>query len=84
MAHELTDFAEICIPSVSLQADGYFHKYPLFVLQVRSMQGKSANGSFECCRKLKDFYKMRGRFVRKWPGLMVPVLPVEKRIVRGS
>ena len=46
------------------------------------MQGRNANSSFQCRRTLRDFYKLKGRFRKKWPGLLVPVLP-PKRLLPG-
>ena len=78
MAQEISDFADIRVPECTLESEGLFSKKPVFSVQVSSTQGRNANGSFRCRRTLKDLYKLRGRFSRKWPGLLVPVLPAKR------
>lgn len=78
MAQEITAFADIRVPECTLESQGFFSKTPVFSVQVADTQGRNANGSFRCRRTLRDLYKLRSRFGRKWPGLLVPVLPAKR------
>lgn len=78
MAQEITDLADIRVPTCALESEGLFSKLPVFTVQVSSTQGRNANTSFQCRRSLHDFYKLRKRFLKKWPGLLIPVLPAKR------
>lgn len=46
------------------------------------IQGQDAQGGFECCRRYKEFAKLRTYMRRKWLGLYIPLLPEKKATVR--